>query len=148
VGDVPAAFERAIAGLSAAGLGNVKRSSIGSYPAVDCHPGTPDFSNMAIKGLWNGSVEELRSVCVKLEEAEGRPEKHDPAASRPLDIDIIVFGDSPIQTDTLSIPHPKALERLFVLEPMAEIAGDLTFPGTECRIREILLAVLSRSQRD
>lgn len=96
---------------------------------------------MAASGWWGGSPEELRAVCVKLEQCAGRPEKHDSAASRTLDLDIVVFGDELIDTDTLRIPHPKARERLFVLEPLAEIAGDLTFPETSITVTEVLAGV-------
>ena len=136
-----AAFANAIDELAKAGLEEIKRSSIGRYSAVDCHPGTPDFLNMAVTGLWSGSVERLRAVCADLEERAGRPLEHDPAASRTLDIDIIVFGSEPIQNSGLTIPHPKALERLFVLEPLAEIARDLTFPGTFIKVNDALLGV-------
>ena len=141
IGDVAAAFDAAVAGLEKAGLRDVKRSTAKIYPPVDCHPGTPDFLNMAASGWWGGSPEELRAVCVKLEQCAGRPEKHDSAASRTLDLDIVVFGDELIDTDTLRIPHPKARERLFVLEPLAEIAGDLTFPETAITVTEVLAGV-------
>ena len=146
IGDVEAAFEKAIGGLAEAGLEDIKRSSIKVYPPVDCHPGTPDFLNMALTGFWNGSAERLRAVCAGLEERAGRPLEHDSAASRTLDIDIIAFGSEPMETSDLTIPHPRALERLFVLEPLAEIAGDLTFPGTLVKINEALLGLYARKK--
>ena len=139
VGDVETAFAKAVAGLELAGLENTIRSSIGTYPAVDCHPGTPDFLNMAVTGEWSKSLEELRNVCVDLEKAAGRPEKHDPAASRTLDVDIIIFGDTPIIFGQLKIPHPKASSRAFVMVPLAEIAGGLIFPGTRNTVGELAL---------
>ena len=137
LGNVKKTFDEAIAGLIAAGLANVKRSSIGKYPPENCHPGTPDFLNMAVAGEWPGSLDELRDTCVTLEKNAGRPEKHDSAASRTLDVDIIIFGNSPTSSGHIIVPHPKAIKRQFVINPLAEIIGHLTFPGTHYKIDEL-----------
>ena len=50
-------------------------------------------------------------------------------APRTLDLDIILFGDRVVSDSHLSIPHPRFSTRLFVLEPMLEIAGDRFIPG-------------------
>lgn len=50
-------------------------------------------------------------------------------ADRTLDIDIIVFGELQLETDRLTIPHPRAAERSFVLEPWIEIEPDAVIPG-------------------
>jgi 2-amino-4-hydroxy-6-hydroxymethyldihydropteridine diphosphokinase len=48
---------------------------------------------------------------------------------RTLDIDILTFGDRHIDTDRLTIPHPRAWERAFVLAPWVEIEPDAVIPG-------------------
>jgi 7,8-dihydro-6-hydroxymethylpterin-pyrophosphokinase len=50
-------------------------------------------------------------------------------APRPIDIDILLYGDLQISEETLTIPHPRMLERSFVLAPLAEIAPALLLPG-------------------
>lgn len=60
---------------------------------------------------------------------------------RPIDIDILLFGSSVIQTPSLTLPHPRMLDRRFVLEPLIEVAPDLKFPGTMKPLRSFLLAV-------
>lgn len=50
-------------------------------------------------------------------------------ADRTLDIDIIVFGDLVVETERLTVPHPRAAERDFVLEPWLEIEPDAVIPG-------------------
>lgn len=50
-------------------------------------------------------------------------------ADRTLDIDIIVFGDLVVLSERLTIPHPRAAERDFVLEPWLEIEPDAVIPG-------------------
>ena len=62
-------------------------------------------------------------------------EKNDP---RTIDIDIILFGDSFIETDQLTIPHPGALLRKFVLLPLSELIPEQVFPGTNHKIVDLL----------
>ncbi len=50
------------------------------------------------------------------------------AGDRPLDVDIILFGESRIGEADLEIPHPRFLERLFVLAPLAELEPELRLP--------------------
>lgn len=50
---------------------------------------------------------------------------------RQLDIDIILFGDKRINSDQLQIPHPRFKERMFVLQPLYEAAGDILLPDGE-----------------
>ncbi len=52
-----------------------------------------------------------------------------PNAPRTLDLDIILFGNRVISDSHLTIPHPRFATRLFVLEPMLEIADDRFIPG-------------------
>lgn len=53
-----------------------------------------------------------------------------PKGPRTLDMDILLFGDSVLQTDELTIPHPRMLQRRFVLEPLREIAATHQIPNT------------------
>ena len=138
LGDVAATFNQAVAGLAAAGMADICRSALYRNPPVGCVPGTPDFINAAVSGRWPGSVDDLHECCRQLEEHAGRPRCHEAYASRPLDVDIILFGDEIINTPTLHIPHREALNRLFVLVPLAEVAGDWAFPGQDGMVAEML----------
>ncbi len=61
-------------------------------------------------------------------------ERREKWAARTLDLDIILFGDDVISEPDLEVPHPRALERRFVLEPLVEVLPDLAFPdGTTAR---------------
>ncbi|MBP5532064.1 MAG: 2-amino-4-hydroxy-6-hydroxymethyldihydropteridine diphosphokinase [Lentisphaeria bacterium] len=136
LGDSAAIFAAAAAELERAGMTEMRRSRIIRSAPVDCVPGTPDFSDQALTGLWHGSAWELLAVCQKLERAAGRPARHSSCEARTLDIDIILFGNEISDAPELIIPHPRARKRRFVLEPLAEIAPDWRFPDTGTTILE------------
>ena len=131
-GNLPDTLEKmdfAVERLQNSGFIIDKISKIFHSEAVDCIPGTPDFLDRAVTGYWSNSAEELLNLCQKIEVAAGRPAIHSSRESRVLDIDIILFGDEIINLPHLTIPHPRALQRQFVLEPLAEIAPSWQFPN-------------------
>jgi 2-amino-4-hydroxy-6-hydroxymethyldihydropteridine diphosphokinase len=138
LGDVVAAFKTAVQKLEAAGMININISSFCRTTPVGCASGTPDFMNAALTGSWPGSAEELLTVCQEIERESGRAAVHGINTPRTLDIDIILFGDRIIRSDTLHIPHPRAAQRLFVIAPLAEIAPDMIFPDTGKNVSDIL----------
>ncbi len=138
LGDVASAFDSAIIALAEEGLCDIRRSSIYKTAPVDCAPGTPDFLNMAIAGDWYGTPEELFELCKELEVRAGRPAKHARNASRTLDLDIILFGDLILDMPHLKIPHIELKNRLFVLEPLTEIAPNWKYPGTDTTLKMLL----------
>lgn len=60
---------------------------------------------------------------------------------RPLDIDLLLYGDVRSDAPELTLPHPRLRERRFVLEPLAEIAPDLAVPPDGTLVRELLAAL-------
>ena len=57
---------------------------------------------------------------------------------RTIDLDIILYGDEIISSDRLSVPHPELCNRLFVLEPLHEIAPQCLLPGLHKSVEEVL----------
>jgi 2-amino-4-hydroxy-6-hydroxymethyldihydropteridine diphosphokinase len=57
---------------------------------------------------------------------------------RPLDVDILLYGDVLLDRPELTLPHPRMRERRFVLAPLAEIAPDLTVPPDGARVADLL----------
>ena len=88
----------------------------------------PDFLNAAAEVLTGHSPRELLDLCLEAERRlkRVRQERWGP---RLIDIDILVFGDRAVHEGGLEIPHPRMLERAFVLVPLAEIAPDLVALG-------------------
>jgi len=138
LGDSESIFRSAISELSKNGVKNIKMSALFSSKPENCPPNSPDFTNAALVGEYAGLPHELLDLCQTIEIAAGRPQKHGFNAPRTLDLDIILFGSEIINTENLQIPHPRALTRLFVLEPLASLVPDWIFSDTNKNIKQIL----------
>ena len=125
LGDVPAAFRRACKSLSDAGFRIRRFSSLRTTSPVGCEPGAPEFTNAAVSGFWSGTPSELLHLCQKIEANNGRPNDHAYHVSRTLDLDIILFGRETVALPNLAVPHPEAVKRDFVMEPLREIEPEL-----------------------
>ena len=125
LGDVPAAFRRALESLSDAGFQVRRFSSLRITAPVDCEPGAPQFTNAALSGFWTGTPSELLRICQKIEEENGRPNAHAHHVSRTLDLDIVLFGRETVALPDLTVPHPEAAKRDFVMGPLREIEPEL-----------------------
>lgn len=83
------------------------------------------------------SPQALLHAVKAIEAAQGRTFEEGRWMPRPLDIDIILYGDLTLQMPELTIPHPRMRERAFVLIPLAEMTPDYTLPdGTA--VQELL----------
>jgi 2-amino-4-hydroxy-6-hydroxymethyldihydropteridine diphosphokinase len=118
----------------------VLRSSLWQTSPVDCPPGSPNFVN-AVVGLVPRKGETPESLLKKLRELEkefGRSAKKVLNEPRSLDLDLIAFGDATRNTQHLTLPHPRAHWRRFVLQPLSEIAPELVLSGQWKTVSQLL----------
>ena len=127
------------------------KSSLWQTSPVDCAPDSPKFVN-AIIGLIPKENETPESLLKKLRELEiefGRAPKAVLNEPRPLDLDLIAFGNeihsASGNSPELILPHPRAHLRKFVLQPLSEIAPELILPGQGKTVSQ-LLAELSSNE--
>ncbi|HPN84584.1 MAG TPA: 2-amino-4-hydroxy-6-hydroxymethyldihydropteridine diphosphokinase [Victivallales bacterium] len=146
IGDINTNLSMAIREFERNGLCSVKLSKLYTSEALGCQPGTPDFINAALSGTWTKSLRETHELCKKLEVDSGRPSQHQRWSSRTLDIDIAFFGNLQFHDDTITIPHAEALNRLFVVLPVAEIEPDFEIPGIGERILQYMNRTFSPGQ--
>ncbi len=117
-------------------------SPVGGYPQ-------DDFLNQVIEVTTALSPLKLLEHLVEIEQLFGRTHSERNAPRR-LDIDVLLFDNAIIHNDTLTIPHPRMHERLFVLIPLADIAADVIHPivnKTICNIRDDVIKKVGELQR-
>jgi 2-amino-4-hydroxy-6-hydroxymethyldihydropteridine diphosphokinase len=95
------------------------------------------FLNAAATGESDLSARAVLDLLLTVEQQLGR-ERPYAGASRTIDLDLILYGESVIDAPGLIVPHPRFRERRFVLEPLAEIASHWMDPVTKKTIRELL----------
>jgi 2-amino-4-hydroxy-6-hydroxymethyldihydropteridine diphosphokinase len=101
-------------------------------------PGQPWFLNRALALETELMPKQLLSAVQAIEHQLGRSrKKNQPKGPRTIDIDILLFGNSHIDTPALTVPHPAMHRRRFVLEPLAEIAPEVRHPVFKHSIREL-----------
>ncbi|WP_426309561.1 2-amino-4-hydroxy-6-hydroxymethyldihydropteridine diphosphokinase [Cellulosimicrobium sp. E-16] len=91
-------------------------------------PDQPDFLNTVLLARTRLSARDLLHACQAVEHAHGRV-RDERWGPRTLDVDLIVYGTLTAVADDLELPHPRAHERAFVLEPWSQIDPDAVLPG-------------------
>lgn len=134
--------------LSEFARGPVLRSHLYQTSPVDCPPDSGDFINAAaaFEAAAHMSPEHLLRALKALEREYGRGLATVRNAPRELDLDLLLYDDEIRDSQAFTLPHPRAVDRLFVLAPAAEVLPDAIWPGTDCSIRELLAALTSTEQ--
>ena len=88
----------------------------------------PRFLNGAARVETDLSARQLLDALLAIERELGR-ERRERWGPRTIDLDLLLYGDTAVAEDGLTVPHPRLHERRFVLEPLAELDPALVVPG-------------------
>ena len=133
----------AIEALPDAGVEVKKLSSLYETEPVD-YLAQPWFLNCVVEGETEVEASELLKRLRVIETKVGSKKKF-AKGPRQLDVDILLYGDETIATAELQVPHPRMLQRKFVLAPLAEIAPELKHPNWSVTALQHLAATSDRS---
>jgi 2-amino-4-hydroxy-6-hydroxymethyldihydropteridine diphosphokinase len=139
VGDREANLRQALERLEAAGIRVVRRSSLYETEPLDFRD-QPWFLNAVVEVKTDLFPLQLLACTQKIEREMGR-RRLTPKGPRNIDIDILFYGRSLIETADLQVPHPRIAQRRFVLEPLSEIAPEFRHPVNGKTAREMLAAI-------
>lgn len=106
----------------------------------------PWFLNQVLECETDLFPRQLLGRLQKIERAMGR-KRTIAKGPREIDLDIVLFGNAVVKAPELEIPHPRMMERRFVLEPLAELVPEKKHPGTRKTMREMLAAVAGQTVR-
>ena len=107
----------------------------------NCPPGSPSFLNSVAEIMVESMEFPPLNLLGALEDFEierGRSPIRERNSPRPLDLDIIYYGNYEYDQMGLIIPHCRAHQRRFVLEPLAGLHPDLVLPGQTKTVQELL----------
>ena len=141
LGNREAHLEFAVRRLSTI-LSNLRQSRWYDTDPVGVSAQQPRYLNGVVVGETALSPRALLNELLAIERAAGRT-RPSPMAPRTLDLDLILYGNQRIQDPGLAVPHPRFRERLFVLEPLADLAPDLVDPESG----QTISALLARARR-
>ena len=120
LGDAVASVNKALHDLSKLPQTEVKAAS-GLYRSAPYQAEGPAFINAVAHIQTRLTAPDLLTALQAMELEAGRVRSH-PNAPRTLDLDILFYGDAKLQSGRLTVPHPRWIERAFVLLPLQEVA--------------------------
>lgn len=148
VGNREEHLDRALEALAAEQIDVTARSSTYETEPRDV-TNQPWFLNLVVGCETRYFPIQLLRVLQRIERELGRTRTGNTVRRGPrtIDIDILLFGNLVLETSQLVIPHPRMLERRFVLEPLLEIAPDLKLPHTHTPLKTYLPSVATQKIR-
>lgn len=136
LGDRAGNIKRALALIGEFGTDIVTSAYYATEPFGVSVP-QPQFINIAAKLRTTLDVNDLAERLRQAEQHIGRLRKASNLA-RVIDIDMLCFNDLVVDSERLKLPHPQIFDRLFVLQPLCEIAPDLAIPPRGDKVRALL----------
>ena len=131
-------LQNAIRAISNLNLKIEKVSSVFETPAMGFDGNA--FYNLCLHLTTQLLPIDLLKSFKKIENDSGRVQrkKGEPYRNRPIDIDILFYGSTVLETPTLTLPHPLLDQRIFVLAPLEEIATEFVHPLRKMNVSELL----------
>jgi 2-amino-4-hydroxy-6-hydroxymethyldihydropteridine diphosphokinase len=105
------------------------------------------FLNLCCRVSTPLEPEAFHAVTKTLEHELGRQPGGQRWGPRPIDIDLLCYDNLTVQTERLTIPHPRIQDRAFVLKPLAELDPSLHIPGLNGTVSELLGAIADADQQ-
>lgn len=148
LGDRTAQIDRAIKLIDEVPeIGVVRCSRLIETVPVGMPADAGPFLNGAVELRTTMGADDLLAELQAIEKSMGR-RREAQWISRTIDLDILLFGNQIISGEHLIVPHPMMHERLFVLEPMVEIAPDVVHPALQMSMRGLLDEIRNRRPDD
>jgi 2-amino-4-hydroxy-6-hydroxymethyldihydropteridine diphosphokinase len=113
-------------------------SQVHETAPVDCPPGSVSFLNAIIEIDTSLAPHDLLQRLAAFEQTCGRAAQREQNSPRPLDLDILYYGELILDTPDLVLPHPRMTLRRFVLQPLAELRPGLILPGQHRTVADLL----------
>jgi len=136
----------AVRGMFDAGLDVIRLSSIYETEPVE-YEDQPAFLNMVaeVRGSTLPSPEQMMARLLRIEYALGRT-RDVRMGPRTIDLDLLIFKDHELDSDFLTVPHPRITLRKFVLVPLNELVPSLVHPVLGKPVSELLTETKDRSR--
>jgi len=141
-------LEKAVAAIRQIPDTTVQKLS-GMYASAPMGPeDQPDYMNAVVELQSGLDAQVLLESLQMIEQQQGRCRDGERWTQRTLDLDILLYGNDVIHTDTLTIPHPGMHQRSFVLQPLKELDATIVIPGrgniNDCLDGDLLGEVINR----
>lgn len=132
--------------LAALSMTPLLKSPIYETEPVDCPPGSPAFLNGVVEITTDLDPHKLFTMLQLAEVEMGRPSEHARNSPRTIDLDLLYCDSVTINSEKLILPHPRILERLFVLRPLADIRPELVLPNSSENVEQIFRRISAGSK--
>ncbi len=137
LGDRLESLERACDALHET-YGALRLSQLYETEPVGCPAGAPSFLNACVELYTDESPQQVLARCQQIESLLGRQRSGVYGEPRSCDLDVVSYGELILHDEALTLPHPRAHERTFVLQPLCDLDADLLLAGQTRRVTDLL----------
>ncbi len=122
-------------------FGALRLSQVYETEPVGCPADSPSYLNACVEVETDMPAVDILNHCLRIEAELGRQRSGIYGEPRPCDIDILYCGQEVADTPELTLPHPRAHLRAFVLRPLCDIDSLLCLPGQQRTVAQLLQAL-------